>query len=62
MLDCANGAGYKVGPLVLQELGAEVFTLGVEPDGRNINLECGSLFPEKTAARVRDRSPHPGAV
>jgi phosphoglucosamine mutase len=54
VLDCANGAGYKVGPLVLQELGAEVFTLGVEPDGRNINLECGSLYPEKTAAKVRE--------
>jgi phosphoglucosamine mutase len=54
VLDCANGAGYKVGPLVLQELGAEVFTLGVEPDGRNINRECGSLFPEKTAAKVRE--------
>jgi phosphoglucosamine mutase len=54
VLDCANGAGYKVGPLVFQELGAEVFTLGVEPDGRNINRECGSLFPEKTAAKVRE--------
>ncbi len=52
VLDCANGAGYKVGPLVLQELGAEVFALGVEPNGRNINRECGSLHPEKTAAKV----------
>jgi phosphoglucosamine mutase len=54
VLDCANGAGYKVGPLVLQELGAEVFALGVEPNGRNINQECGSLHPEKTAAKVRE--------
>jgi len=54
VLDCANGAGYKVGPLVLQELGAEVFALGVEPNGRNINHECGSLYPEKTAAKVRE--------
>ena len=54
VLDCANGAGYKVGPLVLQELGAEVFALGVEPNGRNINLECGSLYPEKTAEKVRE--------
>ncbi len=54
VLDCANGAGYKVGPLVLQELGAEVFALGVEPNGRNINHECGSLHPEKTAAKVRE--------
>lgn len=54
VLDCANGAGYKVGPLVLKELGAEVFALGVEPNGRNINHECGSLYPEKTAAKVRE--------
>jgi len=54
VLDCANGAGYKVGPLVLQELGAEVFPMGVEPNGRNINLECGSLHPEKTAEKVRE--------
>jgi phosphoglucosamine mutase len=54
VLDCANGAGYKVGPLVLQELGAEVFPLGVEPNGRNINLECGSLHPEKTAEKLRE--------
>jgi phosphoglucosamine mutase len=54
VLDCANGAGYKVGPLVLQELGAEVFALGVEPNGRNINHECGSLHPEKTGEKVRE--------
>ena len=54
VLDCANGAGYKVGPLILQELGAEVITLGVEPNGRNINRDCGSLHPEKTAAKVRE--------
>jgi len=54
VLDCANGAAYKVGPTVLRELGAEVFTLGVEPNGRNINEGCGSLHPEKTAAKVRE--------
>jgi phosphoglucosamine mutase len=54
VLDCAHGAAYKVGPTVLEELGAEVFTLGVQPNGRNINHECGSLYPEKTAARVRE--------
>jgi len=54
VLDCANGAAYKVGPTVLEELGAEVFTLGVEPNGRNINDGCGSLFPERTAAKVRE--------
>jgi phosphoglucosamine mutase len=54
VLDCANGAAYKVGPTVLEELGAEVIRLGVAPNGRNINEECGSLFPSHTAARVRE--------
>jgi phosphoglucosamine mutase len=54
VLDCANGAAYKVGPTVFEELGAEVFPIGVEPDGRNINKECGSLYPEKLAAKVRE--------
>jgi phosphoglucosamine mutase len=54
VLDCANGAAYKVGPTVLRELGAELFTLGVDPNGRNINDGCGSLFPEKAAAKVRE--------
>jgi phosphoglucosamine mutase len=54
VLDCANGAAYKVGPTVLQELGAEGCTLGVEPNGRNINEGCGSLHPERTAARVHE--------
>jgi phosphoglucosamine mutase len=54
VLDCAHGAAYKVGPTVLEELGAEVFALGVEPDGRNINEGCGSLHPERTAAKVRE--------
>jgi phosphoglucosamine mutase len=46
VLDCANGASYKVAPKVFQELGAEVFTVGVEPNGRNINDGCGALYPE----------------
>jgi phosphoglucosamine mutase len=54
VLDCANGAAYKVGPTVLSELGAEVFSLGVEPNGRNINEGVGSLYPEHTIARVRE--------
>jgi len=54
VLDCANGAAYKVGPTVLQELGAEVFTIGVEPNGRNINDGCGSLHPERVASKVRE--------
>jgi len=54
VLDCANGAGYRAAPTVLQELGAEVFSIGVEPNGRNINEECGSLYPERAAAKVKE--------
>jgi phosphoglucosamine mutase len=54
VLDCANGAAYKVGPTVLSELGAEVFSLAVEPNGRNINEGVGSLHPEHAVARVRE--------
>lgn len=54
VVDCAHGAAYKVAPAVLRELGAEVFTLGCEPDGYNINQDCGSLFPGNTARRVRE--------
>jgi phosphoglucosamine mutase len=53
ILDCANGAAYKAAPLVFSELGAEVTALGVEPDGRNINLGCGSLHPEHISSEVR---------
>ena len=52
VLDCANGAAYRVAPTVLWELGAEVETLGVAPDGFNINLDCGSTAPEAMCARV----------
>jgi phosphoglucosamine mutase len=54
VVDCANGAAYKVGPTMLAELGAEVFPLGVEPNGRNINRDCGSLHPERLAAKVQE--------
>jgi len=54
VLDCANGAAYRVGPTVLEELGAEVFTQGVDPNGVNINEGCGSLYPEKLVDRVRE--------
>jgi phosphoglucosamine mutase len=54
VLDCANGAAYKVGPTMLAELGAEVFPLGIEPNGRNINRDCGSLHPERLAAKVQE--------
>ena len=57
VLDCANGAAYKVGPTVLEELGAEVFCVGIEPNGRNINDGCGSLHPQKVASKVRELVP-----
>ena len=52
VIDCANGAGYKAAPEVLWELGAEVIPVGVSPDGRNINLECGSTSPTVAAETV----------
>src|SRR5258705_4151676 len=52
VIDCANGAGYKVAPEALWELGGEVIKIGVDPDGRNINYKCGSTAPEALAAQV----------
>ena len=52
-IDCANGAGYKVAPTTLYELGAEVCSVGVSPNGTNINAECGSTHPETLAAAVK---------
>ncbi|MDB2673898.1 hypothetical protein N9Y81_02995 [Akkermansiaceae bacterium] len=54
VVDCAHGAGYFVGPLIFEELGAEVITLGTSPDGYNINEEVGSLRPEQAAALVKE--------
>lgn len=54
VLDCAHGATYGVAPYVFQELGAKVTTLGVQPDGKNINRDCGALHPEHMAAKVRE--------
>lgn len=54
VVDCANGAGYRVAPEVLWELGAEVIKIGVEPDGRNINNECGSTAPAALIEKVRE--------
>ncbi len=53
VLDCANGAAYKVAPAVFQELGAEVILLGNNPNGTNINDEYGALYPDKVAEGVR---------
>ena len=52
VLDCANGAAYRVAPTVLEELGAQVIPVGVDPDGQNINLNCGSLHPEVVSRMV----------
>ncbi len=54
VLDCANGATYGVAPHVFEELGAKVTTLGVNPDGKNINHKCGALHPELMAAKVKE--------
>ena len=54
VLDCANGAAYKVVPLALWELGAEVIAIGVQPDGMNINRECGSTDPKALCAKVKE--------
>ncbi len=54
VLDCANGAAYKVAPTALWELGAEVFTIGDRPDGFNINDKVGSTAPEALIAKVRE--------
>lgn len=55
VVDCANGAAYRVAPAVLWELGADVFPLGVAPDGFNINRGCGSTAPEKFRKAVVDQ-------
>ena len=54
VLDCANGAAYKVAPEALWELGAEVIAIGVEPDGFNINRDCGSTSPQALREKVRE--------
>ncbi len=54
VLDCANGAAYKVAPAVLWELGAEVITIGNTPDGTNINANCGSTHPQALCDKVRE--------
>jgi phosphoglucosamine mutase len=52
VLDCANGATYKVAPTLFKEMRAEVLCLNVNPDGKNINVECGSLHPEWLAEKI----------
>ncbi|MCQ2913697.1 MAG: phosphoglucosamine mutase [Alphaproteobacteria bacterium] len=52
VLDCANGASYRVAPTVLSELGAELVTIAVNPDGRNINKDCGAVHTDQMCAKV----------
>ena len=54
VLDCANGAAYKVAPAVFEELGAEVIAIGVKPNGTNINAGCGSLHPNVISEAVKE--------
>ncbi len=60
VIDCSNGANYKVAPLALEELGAEVIRIGTEPNGLNINYQCGSLYPEKVIAKVKETAANIG--
>jgi len=54
ILDCAHGAAYRVAPAVFEELGAGVIPLGVEPNGENINYQCGSLHPQMVMKKVKE--------
>jgi phosphoglucosamine mutase len=60
VLDCANGSGYKVGPAIFTELGATVISIGVTPDGKNINANCGALHPESLRQKVKEEKAHIG--
>src|SRR4029078_12207395 len=54
VVDCAHGAAYKSTPCVLRELGAEVFVFGNQPEGNNINRDCGSMHPQHLCQRVKE--------
>ncbi len=60
VLDCANGASYKAAPKLLKDLGAKVFSLGVQPNGFNINDKCGSTYPSKIKSAVKKFKAHVG--
>ncbi len=60
VVDSANGAAYKITPQLLQELGAEVISISDEPDGVNINLNCGSLYLDQLAHKVKELGAHIG--
>tara|TARA_E500000178_G_scaffold97553_1_gene96611 strand:+ start:1065 stop:2399 length:1335 start_codon:yes stop_codon:yes gene_type:complete len=60
VLDCANGAGYKSAPKLLKDLGAKVISIGVNPNGLNINEKCGSMHPSKIRSAVKKFKAHVG--
>jgi len=60
VIDCANGAGYKAGPELLRSLGAKVIAIGVNPNGININHNCGSTYPKKIRLAVKKYKAHLG--
>ncbi|WP_435086377.1 phosphoglucosamine mutase [Candidatus Pelagibacter bacterium nBUS_33] len=60
VIDCANGAGYKAGPELLRSLGAKVIAIGVNPNGMNINHNCGSTYPNKIRLAVKKHKAHLG--
>jgi phosphoglucosamine mutase len=60
VVDCAHGAAYKSTPCVLRELGAKVIVFGNQPDGKNINENCGSMFPGNLCAKVVEHKAHIG--
>jgi phosphoglucosamine mutase len=62
VIDCAHGAAYKVGPEVLEELGAKVTAIGIDPDGENINRDCGALYPHHVQRLVRETGAHVGVA
>ncbi|HEX4968147.1 MAG TPA: phosphoglucosamine mutase, partial [Nitrospiraceae bacterium] len=62
VVDCANGAAYKVAPTVLRELGAKVEVIANKPDGMNINAGCGAVYPELLQKAVREQGAHVGVA
>ena len=60
VIDCANGAGYAVGPILFKSLGAKVYSIGVNPNGLNINYNCGSTFPKRIRNAVKKYKAHIG--
>jgi|TARA_B110000259_G_C14007043_1_gene398260 phosphoglucosamine mutase len=60
IIDCANGAGYKAGTKLLKSLGAQVISIGIDPNGLNINDKCGSTYPNKIQVAVRKHKAHIG--